>query len=339
MAAGNFECAELLDIQVEIDRIWDDSIMKRDYESKVLVLDAIRQEQTAHLDILENPEKDYDLKVFWPMDCNETLSDCADRCTIGGPEAESGCKTYTMDLCKTAGFSIRENIFRTSQLSRAQVVAKSMAKAIQKLDNYLAQSLVAFLEANAGKNQLLDGIGDPDNNNITYIEPSYWNADIYGYFQEVQVMNEFSDAFLIHGRNLYQIYWQAKMANANTNEKDLLLKMESIRSYWDMWNVDLIATGKTSYMIQKGAVAFANKAYYPLNAPITYFHDQRWSIESKALPGVFYDVIYNNECVSNNEVKHNWSLYVKAGFFLNPFGCNEDVTGIIKFVCDINAGS
>jgi hypothetical protein len=72
---------------------------------------------------------------------------------------------------------------------------------------------------------------------------------------------------------------------------------------------------------------------------VVYFHDHRWSIESKTLPGVFYDVIYNNECVANNEIKHNWSLYVKAGIFLNPLGCNDDVTGVIKFVCGVNAGS
>lgn len=338
--AGNFECSELLDVLVEIDRIWDDSIMKRDYESKVEALRAIREEQTAFLQILENPEKDIDLKVHWPQDCNESLADCSNRCTIGGPIAESGCKSYALDICKTAGFSINENTFRTSNLTRAQVVAKSMAKRLKELDEYLAQTMVAKLDAFAGENQLLDGIGDPDSDLITYIAPEFWNPDVYGYFVEVQVMNQFSDAFLLHGRNLYQIYWQATMANANQNEKDKLLKLEAIRSYWDMWNVDSIASGgKTSYMIQKGAVAFANKAYYPLNSPVTYFHDQRWSIESKALPGVFYDVIYNNECVNPNEVKHNFSLYVKAGIFLNPFGCNEDVTGVIKFVCGTNAGS
>lgn len=338
--AGNFTCAELQQIDVEVERIWLDTQQNRDYISKVDILAAIRTEQTARLELIEDPEKDQELKVYWPADCNENLADCDDYCVIGGPEAEAKCKTYALDICKTTGFSIRENVFRTSKLTRAQVVAKSLAKRLRELDEFLARTVVAKLDAFAGANQFLDGLGDPDNNDITYIAPSYWTPDIYGYFSQVSIMNQWDDVFLIHGSNLFQMYWQAKMNSVNQDQKDQLQKMESIRTYWDMFNIQKVeGLVKASYMVARGAVAFANKAYYPLNQPVTYFTQQRWSIESKALPGVFYDVYYTNECVSPNEYKHSWSLYVKAGIFQNPFGCNEAVTGVIKFVCGENAGS
>lgn len=336
--AGTFTCAQLLKIQVEVDKIWADNVQKRDYMAKVDVLTAIRTEQTATLAPLQDPDKDNTLKIIWPADCSTSLADCSDDCTIGGPEPEAQCVEMTLDLCKTAGFSVKEKIFRGLQGSREEYVAKSLAKRMKELDEYLAQTAVAKLNAFAGKNQYLGGIGDPENSGVTYIAPAYWTPDVYGYFAQVQTMNKFGDVYMLHGSNLYQMKWQAEMNNVNQDQKDQLNKMTSIRSYWDMFNIDSVnAPDKVSYMVERGAIAFVSKAYYG-SVPTNYFTQQRWSIESKSLPGVFYDVVYTNTCASN-EITHSWSLYLKAGFFKNPLGCDTTVTGIIKFICGENAGS
>lgn len=336
--AGNFTCAQLLKIQVEVDKVWADNVQNRDYVAKVDALTAIRTEQTAKLSELQNSEKDEVVKIIWPQDCSTSLADCGNDCAPGGPEPESGCVEMSLDICKQAGFTVREKIFRTLQGTREQYVAKALAKRMKELDEFLAQTAVAKLNLFAGKNQFLQGIGDPENSGITYIAPSYWTPDVYGYFAQVQTMNKFGDVYMLHGSNLYQMYWQAKMNNVNQDQKDQLNKMSSIRSYWDMFNVDMVnGADKTSYMIQRGAIAFVSKAYYGA-VPTDYFTQQRWSIESKNLPGVYYDVVYTNRCL-NNEIYHDWTLYVKAGFFKNPIGCDPNVTGIIKFVCGENAGS
>lgn len=335
--AGTFTCAALLKIQIEVDKIWADNVQNRDYIAKVEALTAIRNEQTAKLIDLEDPAKDNTVKIIWPADCSTSLADCDDDCVVGGPEPEAQCVEMSLDLCKTAGFQIREKIFRGLQGTREEYVAKSLAKRLKELDEYLAQRAVASLNSFAGKNQFLGGIGDPENSGVTYIAPSYWTPDVYGYFAQVQTMNKFGDVFMLHGSNLYQMKWQAEMNNVNPNDKAQLNKITSIRSYWDMFNVDSVSGAGVSYMIQRGAIAFASKAYYP-SVPVSYMTQQRWSIESKNLPGVFYDVVYTNEC-SGNEITHKWSLYLKAGFFKNPLGCSTDVTGIIKFVCGENAGS
>lgn len=336
--AGNFTCAQLLKVQVELDKVWSDNQTNRDYLAKVEALQAVRTEQTAQLSALQDPTKDNIVKMIWPADCSTSLADCGNDCVIGGPEPESQCEEHSLDICKTAGFSIREKIFRTIQGTREQYVAIALAKRMKELDEFLAQTLVAKLNAFAGKNQFLGGIGDPDNNNITYIAPSYWTPDVYGYFAQVQTMNKFGDVYMLHGSNLYQMNWQANYNQANADGKDQKPKMTSISSYWDMFNVDMVnGADKTSYMITRGAVAFVNKAYYT-SIPAQYFTQQRWSMESKNLPGVMYDVVYTNTCTSN-EITHSWSLYVKAGIFLNPLGCDKNVTGVIKFVCGENAGS
>ena len=326
---------------VEIDRIWADNQQKADYESKVDALTAIRKEQTADISIIENPAKDLEVRIYWAADCSTTLTDCTTSCTLGGVEPEALCQDLSLDLCKEAGFSLTENRFRASNLSREIVVAKAMAKRMRELDEWLVQQLISKLNAFAGTNQF-EGIADVDSDG-TWIAASYWNVDLYGYFSQVAIMNRLNDPFMLHGGNLFQVYWQAQMNNLNTNNKDQLAKLQSLRSYWDMFNVDSVnSPDKVSYMISKGAVAFANKAHYPLNAPVQYFDDQRWSIESKALPGVYYDVYYNNQCIAGSttkDVKHNWTLTVKAGIFKNPVGCNDDITGIIKFLCGTNADS
>lgn len=342
MPSGDFSCADLLKVQVAVDRIWADNQMAQDYIPQVGVLTAIRTEQTVTLVEIEDPMKDKTLKIYWAADCDDAdPEDCDDDCIVGGDEAEAQCKEYALDICKRKGFTVPDKRFRTSQLSKEEVVAKLLAKKMKILEEYLARTTVAKLNSFAGVNQYNEGEGVVTGSGDTYIAASYWNEDLYGYFAQVIIMNKFNNAFMIHGRNLHRMSWLAQYNNLNDNQKDQLAKLNSIRSYWDMFNVDGVnSPDKISYMITKGAVAFANKAYYP-TTPVTYVGAglTQYSIESKALPGVMFDVVYTTTCV-NNQLKHHWTIYVHAGIFLNPFGCNEDITGVLRFICGpVPAGS
>lgn len=337
VTAGSFTEAELQMVVAKIDAIWADNQTNSDYKSEVAVLTAIRAEQTARLTPLENPEKDNVINVIWAADCSTGIEDCEDDeddCDFTGPEAEARSKQYELDICGAVKFTIEENVFRTSQLSKEEVLAKQFMARLKEMDEYLAQKAAAKLNAFAGENQYTGGIGQVSGV-TTHIPANYWTPDIYGYFGMVKILNKFSNPFMIHGSNLYQMFWQQTYNQANANEKDGLPKLQSIRSYWDLFNIDSVnGLSKVSYMITKGAIAFANKAYYPLNSPRTYQFGKRWSIESKALPGVYYDVFYKERCVGS-KVYYDYKLKVKAGIFLNPFGCNEDVTGVLKFVCGV----
>ena len=331
--AGDFTCAELQVINVNLDEIWADNRVNKDYVSFAESLKAIMAEQSATLDLLENSEKDNEIKVYWAADCSTSLTDCVDDCVIGGPEPEAQCKNYILDICKTAGFSIKEKTFRTSNLSRDMVVAKAMMKRMKELDEFLAQSIITKLNTFDGVNAF-PGIGVVVGN-TTYIAPSFWSPDIMAYFAQVSMMNKFSSPYMLHGNNLWTQNFLAQANNLNQDQKDQMAKLGTMRQYWDPFNMAVVnGVEKISYLIDRGAVAFANKAYYPLNAPIEYKTQSRYSIESKSIPGVFYDVVYTNVC-ANNDITHSWSLYVKAGIFLNPVGCDTNNTGVLSFVCGV----
>jgi hypothetical protein len=334
-------CSELQKVVAKMDRIWLDNQTKMDYVPNIGVLEALRKEQTARMAEIENPEKDKTLRVWWLSQCGLVAEDCTDDandCDFTGDEVSSTCVDYALDICKSTKFSIEDNVFRNNEASAQEALAIQFLAAMKVLDEELALTAVAKLNAFAGVNQY-EGIGDVDGV-TTYIAANYWGADMYGYFGMVKTINKFSNPFMIHGSNLYQTNWNATYNAANANQKDGALKLNSIRSYWDLFNIDTVNNPNlVSYMVDKGAVAFASKARYPLNNPKVYQFGQRWSIESQALPGVFYDVYYKERCVANDKIYHDYKLKARAGIFNNPVGCTAEKTGVIKFVCGTNAGS
>jgi hypothetical protein len=334
--AGTFTCSALQKVIAKVDKAWKDNQQKQEYIPQVEVVTALRKEQTARLEELSNPKKDVTLKIYWVKDCNTGVEDDNENdCDISGPEAESNCEEYALSIKKSVSFSNRENMGRTNDINREDALAVQMLARMKELDETVAQTAVTKLNSFAGVNQFTGGIGGVDGV-TTWISPSYWTGDLYGYFAQVTIMNKLSNPFLIHGSNLFQQKWNYEFVQANANGKDMLPKVNSIRSYWDMFNVDAINTpDSVSYLITRGAVALANKAYYPLNNPIEFLTDKpskRWSIESKSIPGFFYDVIYTMTC-DGEDVIHNYKIKAKFDVFLNPFGCNEEVTGVLKFVC------
>lgn len=337
--AGTFTCTLLQKTIAKIDQIWADNATQSDYDADVELLRALRAEQTASFEELKNPDKDKTMRVWWLQDCSTGVSTCADDaedCEFSGPEVESKCQDYALDICAHVSFSIEDNVFRTNEADASMALAKAMAARMKELDNYFAQSATAKLDTFAGTNQYTGGIGTVSGV-TTYIPSNFWGPDIYGYFNLVKVKNKFKNAFMIHGENLNQWMWQAEFNNQNANNKDQKPKLSSIRSYWDLFNVDMINEGeKISYMVDKGSVAVVNKARYPLNNPKTYQFGKRWSIESKALPGVYYDVYYKERCAmvdGEEKIYHDYKIKLRAGVFLNPTGCNEDKTGVLRFAC------
>lgn len=341
MAAGDFSCAALQKVNVAIDRIWLDNQTKQDYVAYSDTIKAVLQEQTASFPDLKDPLKDKTVKVYWVADCDSDIIDCDDECSVGGETPEASCKEYALDICRKVGFTVPEKEFRTSNLSREEVVARAMLRRLKTLDEDLSKKAVAKLNIFAGKNQWTGGIGQVEGaSGDTYLKPAYWTADLFGYLSQAGQMNKFQNPFLLNGTNLYQQQWMAQFNNANANEKDQALKMGSIRSYWDLFNIDSENNpDKISYMIDRGAVAFVSKVYNPAS-PVEYSGAglTKYSIPSRSIPGVFYDVVYTNRC-ENDEIYHDWSISYNAGIFQNPLGCNADVTGILRFLCGEAAGS
>lgn len=335
--AGDFTCGELLETQVKIDRIWADASARKDYQAEVNALTVLRANQTATLKEIEDPEKDRTLKIQWITDCTDAdQGDCTDDCVIGGPELEADCKTYALNLCHKIGFTIEEKVFRTSEFSRAEVLAKALLKKSKTMDEWITQQVVAQLDAMSGVNQhddtmpMAEVVGTE-----TYIGAPYWTAELMAYFAQVSIINKMRNSFFLSGTNLFSATWLAKMNAMNADGKGADNMFSSQDFNFDLFNIDGVLGVRKSLLIERSAYAFATKAYYS-DIPVEYNGAgiTRFSIPSKNLPGVRYDVNYTTRCAAN-KMYHDYSLEWHGGFFQNPLPCNSEMTGVLSFVCGV----
>lgn len=334
MAAGDFSPSQLVQAQIQADKMWADGSRKADYEGRVEVVKALRGESTADVRILEDGEKDRDVKVHWIDMCTHAIEDYDDDdCDAAGTEPETSSKTYALGNHKQFKYTVDENKLRTNDYNMENVVAAGLLKADKMLSEGIAAVAVAKLEAFKGTNAVTTGVGTWDvANTQTNISPADWNAALFAYLYRVGITNEMAAPFLVSGSNLFEERILAMMNKANGEGKGDANLHGMMRTYFDLFNVDAAnAPDFKSYMVNRGAVAFAHKNYYRAN-PKTYLGagQQRYSIPSRNLPGVRFDVIYTNRC-SGTTILHDFKFTSKFDFFNNPTGCDSGKTGVLAF--------
>lgn len=337
-AAGTFSCTNIQEIVGKSDLIWMDNAARRDYIPKVGALEAIIANQTAKLDpITGQQNKDHTLKVTWLSTCELALADCGDRCEIvTGTEASSVCKTYAPNLCKTVAFTVNQDELRTNTLSPDEVIAKLLLQAIKQGDEYFAKQVVLALDANKGHN-LYEGVGDIVGTGVgveeTYINPALWNAALLSEFILSAEMNRMQNAFLLSGSNLWKEYLLAQANSANANGKGDANLFEQMNMYFDPINVDgQLSPDKMTFLIDKGALAFGAR-WRETTTPVQYLGQDsqiRYSVASKTLPNVSYDIHYDTTCI-DGKMHHRFNLFLEGGIYFNPVGCNENQNGIIAY--------
>ena len=331
--AGNFTASQLAQTIVKADAMFADDMMKADFEANAEVWKAINAEQTANVKILEDPEKDRHVKVHWINSCATTVEDCSvdDDCTVGGPELGTDSKTYAISICKKYGFTVDEMSFRTQDYSMEEVVAKGFLKADKALSETIAASGIAKVEAFKGTNLVTDGVGTVNGTTTeTDIAAADWNERLFAYLYRVGIQNQLSNPFLLSGTNLFEDRLVTMLAEKNADGKGAAALYKLMRTYFDLFNIDAAnSPDLKSYVINRGAVAFASKAYYGA-APTVYKDQDRYSIASRNLPGVRFDVHYTNRC-DGNSYKHDFTIKANYDYFLNPTGCDAGRTGILAF--------
>lgn len=333
MSAGQLTCAELAEVQLKAEQIWADNAARKDYIANVDSINALRTEQTATLAPLEDKEKDNTVKIAWIKDCDTTIAACADECVVGGAELEASCDTHTLDICRKAGFTVEEKALRTSMFSKEELIAKGFLRKLKLLDEYLNDQAITVINANVGVNAYTGGKGTVAGFTTT-IPAAYWNSSLFSYFVLAMKKNKFADAWLLSGDNLYEAWWNAMMNKSVPDASADAAKFDTFRKYFDVNALDALLTpAKKTFLIDRGALAFASKAYWP-TTPVDYMGAglTKYSIPSKNLPGVMYDVTYTTRCVSD-KIYHDFSIQMKAGIFVNPKGCNLNSTGILEFKC------
>lgn len=328
--AGDFTASQLSAAILKADNMWADSMLKADYTANVEVVTALRAEQTANVSILENKDKDRNVKIHWLATCgNEVEDDDDDTCTIGGAEAGVDSKEYALTIKKKYGFSIKEDTFRTNEYNMEDVVARCFLDADKALSEAIAVSAVARVDSFKGVNQAAAGIGTVVGSE-TEVHSADWTSRLFAYLTKVSKLNKFSSPFLLSGDNLFEERLVTMLSEANANGKGDKMLFSLLRTYFDLFNVDTVLSPlQKTFMINRGAIAFASKAKYTA-VPIKYKEQDRWSIESRNLPGVRYDVYYTNKC-TEDDMQHDFTVRAWYDFYNNPTGCTATNTGVLSF--------
>lgn len=328
---GTLTCGNLLATVLRADEIWAENASQKFYKANVGALQAVRENQTVRMPQLQT-DKWNQVKLIWLEMCNTDVNACTDLCDPGDlDEIQSGCETYDMECLDEVGFKIGEYSYDYTYYGYQEAIAKGFLAKMKLLDEKLTRRSVTALSAFSGVNKYSGGIGEGTGN--LFIDPRYWGPDLMGEMSMVSIINKFNNPYLISGSNLYKANWNAMMNSGNADGKGGAAKMDEFPIYFDLFNVDSVV-GKSTFLMDPNAMAFVNKARYS-STPKEYANGADktlYSVESKNLPGVFYDVVYYTTC-SGDEIFHNFKIKATGGFFQNPTGCDTDITGILEFQC------
>lgn len=339
MSTGINTCASLPKVQLIIDNVWADSAKQKDYIANVDVAQGIRQNTTVHIAELENPVKDRTVTVYWPEFCGAVTQACTTDCDAGGNKPGTQCKDYALTMCREVGFSVDEKTYRSLAPTFEEAIAVSFLANMQALDEWIATQFVSKLHLNKGVNAYTGGKGVVSGFQ-TNVAASYWSASLLGYLSLVAKKNKFNAPFVVSGTNLYEAYWQAQQNANNADGSGAKNMFNTLPIFFDIFNVDSVMDPSlVSFLVNKNALAFHNKAYYNWGVSdemakkyTSAGFERVYKMESKNLPGVFYDVTYKIVC-SGNEFTHSWKIKFNGDIFVNPVGCNPNNTNILEFVC------
>lgn len=340
---GTLTCGDLLVIMGKMEALWGDAQVASLYTPEADIVKAILQNQTAKIEPISGlQEKNNTLKITWLNDCDIVASDCTSSCQPTGQQLGIDCKTYSPTICGEAPFSVNEDDLRGTIYSKEEFIARGLMSAGKVLDEKFAAAAVSFLEDSEGLNSYAGdygtvGGGGAVGNSYTDVAPAYWTASLMGYFMQVARLNKIKNPYVLSGNNLFLQFWNAQAEFANADGKAGLNKFNALPTFFDPFNLSDSAysaidgsSKPSSFLIGKSALAFGAKWQYG-ESPTDYGKEgKRYSIASPSLPGVRYDVHYNISCTSR-EIIHSFNVISKGGFYLNPVGCVDRNTGVLRF--------
>jgi hypothetical protein len=332
---AHIDCGYLATIQAKADERWLDPIQKIDLIANAEAARAVLENQSVKLGELLSKEKKNVVSVEWETTCDLAGQACSDDCTITGPDVSPECKEYEISCLYEVPFMVGDRAYRERTTTAQDSIAKSLAAAMKIQDEYIASYLLTAIHLNAGTN-VFTGAPGVVAGSTTTIPAASWGDNIWGYLAQAGIMNQFKNPYMITGNNLFQLTYNRMADFANADGKGNVNRMGLLqnRLYFDLFNVETIAANH-SFLLHKNAVAFINKAWYPLgaaNAVNLLADEYAYSIGSYNLPGVVYDVFAQRKC-SGNEFYTAMKVQLHGTFALNPTPCSETNTGVLQFLC------
>ena len=332
--AGVFSETLLQKIRATAARIGFDDRIKQQYIPQADILKFIREKQTANVSVLESKSKHHQMEVEWINTCQFTEEDNV-ACAVGGSEPSTNTKSYDFSrIAKSVGFSVEVATGKTNDFDFEELMAKSFLQAKKKMIESYAEYTVAVLNNNAGVNVVTDGKGTVVGD-VTTILAAYWNPALIAYLTRIGIVNRFTNASLITGKNLFEPEIMAMMNQGNADGKGDIAMINALNLRFDLFNIDTVNDPTFySYLISQGSVALINRADY--TSSIFVGDDFRGYMLTGAdlgFPELEFDVIHKITCGTGDLAKHEVKVKLLADMVVNPTGCTETNTGILRFAC------
>lgn len=354
ITGGEFTESLLLQTRDRADRMMLDDRIRQQFIPKIALYDYVQQLQTATLNTALNsrPGKEQEVEIMWMNACEDFSMDDT-SCALGDTEVSTNTQTYKLDNRIVKGFKVMDYKFRDNEFSAEEAIAKAMLKIDKQIAEEFTQHLVQKLDAFSGINQMDSAPNRTIDGNVTYIPPEEWTAEIMAYFARTAIMNRFTNPAMITGHNMWESLYVARNKQGDFDAGQDYVLWNGMPIWFDLFNMDSVLTDYTTFMASQGAVAMASRNWNP-DEPYRSMDDIRYTMPSRFLSGMKYDVFYSNSCypdgntIGDGEAEgyqkdtlaHKWKVVLNADLFLNPFGCDADEaddlggdnSGILKFV-------
>ena len=333
---GSFDETILLNQRVKADQLMFDDRIKQQFTPQYDVLNAIRAAQTATVQTPITRRKNANVEVMWENFCDIVAVAGDTTCDFNGNESSTNTQTYAPTFKREVHIKMDETNFIDNEFEIN--MAKALLKADKEITEAFAQYAVAQLEAFKGTNALTTGKGVVSGLD-TYIDPAYWTPALAAYFSRVSIINKFTSPIFASGSLLWEQFQVAQANAANANGKGDWALWAGLQPYFDMFNIDTVNTPELkAYLISMGSVAMVNKYYNP-DVPEVLMPYTRYTMPSRWLNGMKYDVFYKNSCTTDKFVVHDYIVRFNGDIYLNPEGCTSGNTGVLAFQCGTAPGN
>ena len=361
MALTNFSNVKAAEIQPLIDQIWKEPSTSKSYGVKAHTIKAILENQTAQLSLLETSEKKNEVSVKWVDFCGDTSTDGtdADDCdNVKGGEGTAKKKDYALDIFVEDTFSVASEELESSVVDYDNIVATGLAAKIRNIMEKFNSKAVAVIAANKGTNPYPGPYSYDGTSKDTTVTGSDFGAEkLIPYFMQVAESNRSMETFLLDGGNLFQDFYKADKYAVNSDGKAAKAMYDDLLFRHDMSGFAANSLSAYTFLIDKGALAIANRAKYPTLQALAGMPDGGWIHTNSGnmmrysipvnipdfMPMMFVsqgklvkrslmlDVQHSIVC-SSDLLYPTWKLKLRAGVFASPIRCNTGNTGILSFL-------
>lgn len=340
----DFNASKLLQLRLKAEQGWQDPQFAAAFTPKAEAAVAVLTNQTAKFtDAFNDPNKDHTVGVTWINSCNIEAEDCEPNCDLDEPELDSGITNMEIDTCKKTGFSIDETKLRTNAYNLEDIYTQGHAKAIMTLDEFWAAQALAKLKTFAGINQYPAPFTYDAVNKTTNVPLAAQNVKLVANFLQQAMLNDMPNPYFINNGTLWLEWMNSQLDAGNLDGKGDINRIQQLKMYFDQFNFAKAGLTEDTFMINPNAVAMKTKTMNPDTPTVLGGKVGKtiFTVPSKTLPGVKYDVHYQLTCkvvAGKSHYMHTWRYETNGGIWLNPSLCPITVgddtvtpTGVLSY--------